>query len=92
MRFSAIFANEVVPRAVARSFSRVRVSVEWLFGEVVSLFPYLDRRSAQKIGLTIPGTMYLAASILALCRTALYRDKISAYFDLKPPSFEEIFF
>ena len=40
-----------------RSMSAVRVSVEWLFGDVINYFKFLDFKKDLKIGLSAVGKM-----------------------------------
>ena len=50
------------------SMSRVRTSVEWIFGDVIKSFKALDFKSNLKIGLSTVGKMYI---VCALMRNAI---------------------
>ena len=73
------------------SMSAVRVSVEWLFGDVINFFKFLDFKKDLKIGLSSIGKMYIVCAILQNARTCLYGNCTSNYFQLDPPSLVEYF-
>ena len=52
--------------------SSVRVTVEWLFGDVINGFKYLDFKKNLKIGMSSAGKMYLVCAILNNAITCLY--------------------
>ena len=64
--------------------SRVRTSVEWIFGDVIKSIKALDFKSNLKIGLSTVGKMYI---VCALMRNAITCD----YFGVKPPTVDEYF-
>ena len=69
--------------------SNVRMSVEWLFGDIVEYFKFMDFKKNLKIGLSSIGKLYV---VCALLRNALlYRNLTSSYFKLDPPTLEEYF-
>ena len=70
------------------SMSRVRVSVGWTFGKVVSIFSYLDFKRSNKVLLQPIGKYYLVAALLTNCHTCLYGSQTSIFFGLHPPSLE----
>ena len=71
--------------------SSVRVSVEWSFGLVVDLFPFVDFRKNLKLMLSPIGNYYTVSVILANAHTTLYGCETSLYFEMAPPSLEEYF-
>ena len=43
--------------------SSVRTSVEWLFGDVINYFKFMDFKKKLKIGLSPAGKMYVVCAI-----------------------------
>lgn len=74
-----------------RSMSAVRVSVEWLFGDVINYFKFLDFKKDFKIGLSAVGKMYIVCALLQNAITCLYGNNTSKYFQLHPPEINEYF-
>ena len=72
--------------------ARVRVSVEWLFGNVINNFKFSDFKKNQKIDLSNVSKMYRVRALLTNARTSLYINNCTNYFDLDPPTLEEYFF
>ncbi len=58
--------------AFNKSMSSVRVSVEWLFGDIVSSFKFIDFKKNLKIALNAVGKMYIVSGILRNCITCMY--------------------
>ena len=50
----------------------VRVSVEWIFGDIINYFKFLEFKKALKIGLSSVGKMYIVCALLHNARTILY--------------------
>ena len=73
------------------SMSAVRTSVEWLFGDIVNYFKFIDFKKNLKIGLSSVGKMYIVCAILRNALTCLYKNQTSLYFDLEPPTLQEYF-
>ena len=71
-----------------REMSRVRVSVEWTFGKIVTYFSYLDFKRSNKVLLQPVGKYYLVAALLMNCHTCLYGSLTSRFFKLDPPCLE----
>ena len=46
------------------ALSEVRVSVEWLFGDIINFVRFLDYKKNLKIGLSCVGKMYLVCALL----------------------------
>ena len=86
--FNPITANQ---KAFNKSMSQVRVSVEWLFGDIINWFKFLDFKKNLKIGLSAVGKMYLTCALLTNARTCLYGNLTSEYFGCEPPSLENYF-
>lgn len=61
--------------------SSVRVSVEWLFGNIINDFKFLDFKKNLKIGMSSVGKMYL---VCALLHNAIIKP---AYMETAPLSF-----
>ena len=74
------------------SMSSVRVSVEWLFGDIAAnSFKFVDLKKNLKIALSCVGKMYIVAAILRNAITCLYGNSTSEFFNLNPPSLQEYF-
>ena len=70
IHLQAPFRNRVLtPQMLAYngSMSAVRTAVEWLFGDVINYFKFLDFKKNLKIGLSQVGKMYIVCSI-KLCK------------------------
>ena len=74
-----------------RSTSAVRVSVEWLFGDIINYFKLVDFKKNLKIGLSAVGKMYVVCAIIRNAMTCLYQNQTSYFFDLEPPTLHEYF-
>lgn len=74
-----------------KSMSEVRVSVEWIFGDVANYFKFLDFKKDLKIGLSAVGKMYLVCALLHNARVSLYGSTTSLYFDVAPPTLQDYF-
>ena len=74
-----------------KDMSKVRISVEWIFGDIVNYFAFLDFKKNLKIGLNAIGKMYLVCALLHNARTCLYKNTTSTYFNVEPPKIEEYF-
>ena len=71
--------------------SEVRVAVEWLFGDIVNYFKFIDYKKNLKIGLSSVGKMYLVCAILRNALTCLYGNATSEFFRLDPPTLADYF-
>jgi hypothetical protein len=78
-------------KAYNRDMSSVRVSVEWLFGEIVKFFKFVDFKRALSIRLSPIGKIYIVCALLQNAYTCLYGNIVSNYFEVQPPSIEEYF-
>lgn len=73
------------------AMSRVRISVEWVFGNIINYFKYTDFSKSQRMLLSPCGKAYIVSGLLSNAHTCLYKNITSQYFDLTPPSLEEYF-
>ena len=71
--------------------SAVRTSVEWLFGDIINYFKFLDFKKNLKVGLSSVGKMYVVCALLRNALTCLYGNQTSEYFGLDPPSLQDYF-
>ena len=77
--------------AYNKSMSRVRVSVQWIFGDIVNYFKFMDFKKNLKIGLSQVGKMYVVSAVLRNALTCLYGNETSQFFELDPPTLQEYF-
>ena len=68
----------------------VHVSVEWLFGEI-NYFKSIDFKRQLSIQLSPVAKIYIVCALLQNSSTCLYGNKVSGYFEAKPPSLEDFF-
>ena len=73
------------------SMSSVRVSVEWLFGDILNYFKFLDFKKNLKVGLSNIGKTYVVCALMRNALTCLYGNQTSEFFELDPPSLQEYF-
>ena len=78
-------------QAFNTSMSAVRISVEWLFGDIINYFKFMDFKKNLKIGLSSVGKLYIVCAILRNALTCLYKNQTSYYFNLDPPTLHEYF-
>ena len=71
--------------------SKVRVSVEWVFGDIINYFAFMDFKKNLKIGLTSVGKMYITCALLHNARTCLYHNSTTDFFGIDPPSIDNYF-
>ena len=78
-------------RKFNKAYSKVRVSVEWGFGHIVSLWPFLDSPKQQQTLLSSSGLgkQFIVGGILKNCHSCFYRNVSSSRFDVRPPSIDE---
>ena len=65
--------------------SSARVSVEWLFGNIVNCFKLLDFRENLKMKLSVVYNMYILRALLRNARSCFYETLTENYFELQPP-------
>ena len=73
------------------SMSKVRSAVEWVFGDILSYFAFLDFKKNLKMCLSPVGTMYSACGLVRNAHTCLYSSMSSSFFDLEPPTIQQCF-
>ena len=81
-----------IQNAFNTAMSNVRVTVEWLFKEILTYFAFLDFKKNLKVKLSAVGKMYITCALLTNARTCLYRSQTSNFFDLEPPLLEDYFY
>ena len=74
-----------------KAMSAVRISVEWLFGDILNYFKFLDFKKNLKISLSAVGKMFITCAILRNALTCMYGNSTSEFFDLDPPSVYDYF-
>ena len=60
------------------------VRVEWIFGDIVNYFKFMDFKKNLKIDLSQKGKMYIVAAVLRNALTCLYGKETSQFFELDP--------
>ena len=72
--------------------SQVRVSVEWIFGDIITYFKFLDFKKNLKIYLSAVGKMYVTCALLHNARAMLYGSTTAkVFFNVQPPTIDEYF-
>ena len=74
-----------------RSMSSVRVGVEWVFGDILNYFKFLDFKKNLKIGLSAVAKIYSVCALLRNALTCLYGSNTSSFFEVNPPTLQEYF-
>jgi hypothetical protein len=67
VHLQAPFSNAAITQPMKdfnKSMSAVRVSVEWLFGDIVNYFKFMDFKKNLKLGLQPIGKMYIVCAII----------------------------
>ena len=78
-------------RAFNAAMSSVRISVEWLFGDILTYFRFIDFKKNLKIGMSAVGKQYIVCALLRNALTCLYGNNTSDYFQLDPPTIDTYF-
>ena len=73
-------------QAFNHSMSQVRVSVEWIFGEIVSYLKSVDFKKNLKIGLSPVSKIYVVCALMRNALTCLYGSNTSEFFGIQPPT------
>ena len=71
-----------------RSMSGVRISVEWLFGDISDYFKFIDFKKNLKIRLSSVGKIYAVSAVLL---AIMELNSTSKYFNLVPPDLQGYF-
>ena len=74
-----------------KSMSEVRISVEWLFSDIINYFKFMDFKKNLKVGLSSVGKMCIVSGLLHNALTCLYGKSTSKFFDVQPPSLDDYF-
>ena len=78
-------------RAFNTAMCRVRISVEWLFGDITNCFKFIDYKKNLKIGMSAVGKQYKVCALMRNALTCLYQSNTSDFFGVEPPSLETYF-
>ena len=78
-------------QSFSESMSKVCSSVEWIFGDIINYFKFLDFKKDLKLDLSPIGKMYIVCALLRNALTCLYGNTTSEFFQLDPPSLEDYF-
>lgn len=70
------------------TMSKLRICVEWEFGELFEQFAFLRYKFNQKIFLQPLKKYMFVSTILKNCQTCLYGSQTSIYFNIFPPTLE----
>ena len=70
--------------------SRVRTAVEWVFGDILEYFSFLDFKRNLKVGLSAVGKMYIVCE-MRNAHSCTYGSTTSTFFGVDPPSLEQYF-
>ena len=73
------------------SISAVRSSVEWIFGDIMNYFKFLDFRKNLKIGLSAVGEMYITCALMHNARSIYMALSLESILVFNPPTLEEYF-
>ena len=74
-----------------KAMSSARVSVEWIFGDILNYFKFLDFRKNLKVKLSAVGKMYIICALLHNARACFYGSFTEKYFDIVPPQIRDYF-
>ena len=67
-----------------KSMSQSRTSVEWIFGDIINYFKFLDFKKGLKLQLSAVGKKYIVCAMMQNARTCLYSNTTSEYFRVPP--------
>lgn len=73
-------------KAFNKAMSSLRVSVEWLFGDVSNSFKVIDFKKNLKLRLSAVGKFYVVAALIRNILTCLYGNTTSKYIQIDPPT------
>ena len=66
--------------------SKVRISAEWCFGDIVNYFKLFE--SHKKVLVSVVGRMYIVCVLLQNAQSRIYGSVTSEYFGLQPVNVE----
>ena len=67
------------------------MSVEWVFGDIVSYFKVIDFKKNLQIGLSSGGKIYSVCALLRNALTCLHGSSTSTFFNVQPPELSDYF-
>jgi hypothetical protein len=70
-------------------FKKIRISVEWPYGWVTSVWAYVDFKKQMVLGQRPIGRYYVVACIMTNVRSCLYGNQASSYFECPRPSLND---
>ena len=68
-----------------------RTAFEWVFGDIIDYFKFLDFKKNFKLGLSAVGKMYIDCALMQNAHTILYQSISSEYFGINPPPLDGYF-
>ena len=74
-----------------KAMSEVRVTVEWLFGNIKNYFKFIDFKKEMKLCLSPVEKIYVVCALLQNAHTCLYGNQVSTFFGVEPVSLQEYF-
>ena len=74
-----------------KAMSEVRVTVEWLFGNIKNYFKFIDFKKEMKLCLILVGKVYVVCVLLQNAHTYLYGNQVSTFFGMESLSLQEYF-
>jgi len=85
--------NRIALNHVMQQFNQVmsgvRITVEWFFGLVSSLWPMATTKKMLQIEKMPLAKLYFSAILLTNCHTCMYNNQMSEYFEIKAPALED---
>ena len=80
-----------LPISWNKEMSSACVSVEWVFGDIINYFKFLDFQKNLKIKLSAVGKMCIVCALLHNARSCFYETLMENCFGLQPPLIGEYF-
>ena len=74
-----------------KAMSQLRVSVEWIFRNILHYFKFLDFKKGLKLQLSAIGKMHIVCTLMQNARTCMYGSETASFFDLSPVVTEDYF-
>ena len=71
--------------------SQLRVSVEWIFEDILGYFKFLDFKKVLKLQLSAVEKMCIVCALLQNATTCIYDNEAVSCFDLKSVVIEDYF-
>ena len=89
VHFTALLTD--LPKAWNKSMSEVRFLIEWIFGDVVKYFKFLDFKRNSKLCSSAVGKVYILCALLHNSRACLCGAITSKFFQFFPTTVHEYF-